>query len=176
MLKRKPYRPAVLYAAVLFAAFLAGIPAALCAAGDDPEAGFAELYARILHAVDSGRMEKSMARKARAINTSLQKEVLAIDERISALKTASAKAEGARQEELLDELVELGSRRERAFSVHRRQLEQLVGGREGDAALSARPANTAVIGERPDDDTPAPTKRAILFENVPEDISTGQFD
>lgn len=178
MLQRISCRLSLFCGAVLLAVVIAGSPAPLRAAdsSSNPELGFVELYAGILRSVDNGRLDRSVGRQARELNAGLQKEILALDARIGKLKAAAATAEGSRRDELLDELVDLGGRRERVYAAYQRKLERLVSGGKDDVASRARPEEAVQQAKKEKDEARPSSKRTILFENVPEDISTGQFD
>ncbi len=170
----------ILCATLVFVLISMGSPGHLWAAGTSSEVTYVELYAGVLRAVDSGKLDKATGKEARSLNSALQKKLLALDDRLTAVKAQSVKAGGSRQEELLDELVALGAERERLYLEYQTRLEQMTGGNNSGAVVSAptpgatvEKANPAKSGESASADS---SKRTFTFESVPEDISTGQFD
>ncbi len=170
----------ILCAALVFALISLGSPGHLSAGSINSEVTYVELYGKVLRAVDSGKLDKSTGKEAHSLNSALQKNLLALDDRLKEVKAQSMKAGGSRQEELFDELVALGAERERLYFDYRSRLEQLVGSGNGAAMISAPAAGATPeqikikkSGENASADS---SKRTFTFENIPEDISTGQFD
>ncbi len=170
----------ILCAALVFALISMGSPGHLWAAGTSTEVTYVELYAGVLRAVDSGKLDESTGKEARSLNSTLQKKLLALDDRLKKVKAESMKANGSGEEELLDELVALGAERERLYLDYQSRLEQLASDNNGEAVVSAptpgatvEKATAAKSGEKASTDS---SKRTVTFENIPEDISTGQFD
>ena len=74
-------------AAVFLSVILLVFPTVLPAAGNaSSEVAFFELYAKIIRAVDAGKLDKSVGDKARAIHSELQKNISSIDIRLENLK------------------------------------------------------------------------------------------
>ncbi len=167
-------------AALAFALISIGSPGHLLAGGMSSEVTYVELYGKVLRAVNSGKLDKSTGKEAHSLNSALQKEILALDDRLNEVKTASTKAEGSSQDELFDELVALGAERERLYLDYRSRLEQLVGSGNNAAMISAPAAGAtseqAKAKKSEENAATESSKRTFTFENVPEDISTGQFD
>lgn len=166
----------LLCAALVFALISMASPGHLSAAAAGSEVIYVELYAGVLRAVDSGKLDKSTGKEAHSLNSALQKKILALDDRLKDIKAASMKAEGSSQDELFDELVALGAERERLYLEYRNRLEQLVG--KGGAVVSTPTAGPTIEKSTESDDNASAdsSKRTFTFETVPEDISTGQFD
>jgi len=181
MFTRMAFCLRTLCVALVFSLISIGSPGHLFAAGNgSSEVVYVELYAGVLRAVDSGKLDKSTGKKARSLNSDLQKKIIALDDRLKETKTASMKADGTRQDELLDELVALGAERERLYLDYRNQLEQLVTGKNIEAMVSAPSAESIIEKSKAtksgENAAAKSSQRTLTFENVPEDISTGQFD
>jgi len=167
-------------AALVFTFISIGSIGSLSAGSGGSEVTYVELYANVLRAVDSGRLDSSTARKVHSLNADLQKKLLALDDRLKAVKTASMKATGSKQDELLDELVALGAERERLYLDYHNRLEQLTGTQTGGTVVSA-PVPKASSGQAKAQESgknaaAKSSQRTLTIESVPEDISTGQFD
>ncbi|HEB68491.1 MAG TPA: hypothetical protein ENI88_02600 [Desulfobulbus sp.] len=179
MVTRMTSRLRILCAAFVFALMSMASPTHLSAAAASSEVTYVDLYANTLRALNNGTLDKSTGKEAHSLNSALQKKLLALDDQLKDVKAASVKAEGSRQDELLDELVALGAERERLYLEYRNRLEQLVGGK-GGAVVSAPTAGPTVekpkATESADNAAADSSKRTFTFENIPEDISTGQFD
>ncbi len=165
--------------AVFIIATLYVSPTILSAAeGVSAEVNYFELYTKIIRATETGKLDKSIGREARSLNSELQKKISVIDTRLNTLKIASKKQEGSKRDMLLDDLIATGAERERVYLGYFQRLEQLGG---LDKKNSVKPAVSTTDGKTEDDgshENQSSSSQApyITFESVPEDISSGQFE
>ena len=152
------------------AAALAALPAGTAAAAPAAEADRLELrggdgfsfeafkqpYDRLMAAVDSGRVDRSLGDKATALWLSLREELLAFDARIAALKLEAKQHDAPRQERALQDLTRAAAARERVLGRYVRALEELA---QAKPAAAAQPAKRSGGG--------------VTIEFVPEDVSNG---
>ena len=169
MLIRRTSHLRIICAVFFITVLSAGTPAVVSAGGGgSSEASFFELYAGVIRAVDKGALDNTTGEKVRALHSSLQKQIIALDTRLNRVKALSMEADRSRQSELLDELVALGAERERLYLDYQQRLERLLGTQNFEITGPVRTPRKDGSGE--------PQQRTVTFENVPEDISTGQFD
>jgi hypothetical protein len=183
MLTRMVSNLRTLLPAVYVAVLLVFAPAILPAAGGpSSEAAFFELYAKVIREVNAGKLDQSIGKKARSLNSELQKKIIAADTRIEALKAGAMKLKGTERDALLDELIAAGAEKERMYLDYRQRLEQLAGPvRQDTAAAASAPAvktaasESGKVGSQEEDLQDARGKN-LTIKSIPEDVTTGEFD
>ncbi|MBN4068540.1 hypothetical protein JYU06_03345, partial [Desulfotalea psychrophila] len=139
------------YKAILFfiCAFLLS-SVATTIAGQSPEIYFADLYAQIVRAVESNKVEKKVGKEARTLNFELQKEIIALDDKIDQLKSAPLASSSAQRDQTFDELIKIGAKKERIYLQYLQRLQALLGTNthpEALRALSVEEKNAAETAE-----------------------------